>query len=146
MYVTGEWVVDHVGRQKSFCQAQDSCSPVKPVFYPDCIRLDGQVPRIRYFFKQPHFIRKVFHPVPISSAIPWAIREEVHLCPSVRGMHKQVGFLMCFPVVVRPPVSSCNVYQPYWSVTRAEDVCIAVLLGEVGHSDLKEGSGEEPAA
>lgn len=92
MYVTGEWVVDHVGRQKSLCQAQDSCSPVKPVFYPDCIRLDGQVPRIRYFFKPPHFIRKVSHPVPISSAIPWAISEEVYLCPSVKG-YAQAGWV-----------------------------------------------------
>lgn len=34
----------------------------------------------------------MFHPVPISSAIPWAISGEVYLVPGVKG-HAQAGWV-----------------------------------------------------
>lgn len=133
MYVTGERVVDHVGRQKSLCQAQDSRSPVKPVFYPDFIRLDGQVPRIRYF-SSSHTLSEKFS-TQFQSVLPY-FGPSVKKCTSVKSVkgHAQAGRVPnVFPYSSKALLIAPAMYKNlYWSVIRSEGVCRAVLLGKVG--------------
>lgn len=65
---------------------------IKPVFYPDCIRLDGQVSIIRYFSSSHTLSEK--YSTQFQSVLPY-LGLSVGKCTSVPGIkgHAQAGWV-----------------------------------------------------
>lgn len=149
MHIAEERVMEHVRRQKGLCQAHDSCSPVKTVLYPDCIRLDGQMPTVKYF-SSSHTLSGKFESSTQSQSVlqhPGPSVKKLASLPGVNG-HAQAAWIPnVFPYSNKDLSLAPSVCMNLNGQLQGPRICSHNnASGGRGQSNLKKGSGEEPAA